>query len=312
MMRVALSKKLKQAIGSLDGSLLEEILDSINIDNFEITEGVISIPLSQVKDVSLLQENLKKISTSSGREFAVSVKENMAIIPINKYRTSYTSNFQIGNRSTLQATELDFSETELKNEIIKLYKLFDDLISKKLAELRHSNKKLLIIVGENHFGRKSLLVELVLIKLAEKYGIKNLVTETSQELLAKIRSITPAINYPNLSFLIPVVDNQGIKAISADPDCKKSDSIREKNIKLALGELNEDAIFISGVNHLLTFTTDNEINSKFEFLSINAVNLTEQESKEFKSLSKDLSSARVLFGLVEEPPQMPNFNLGLF
>lgn len=185
-----------------------------------------------------------------------------------------------------RSPELNFSETRLKDELIQFYRLYDDLISKKMAELKHSNKNLIVIVGEDHFKRKSLLVELVLIKLAEKYGIKNLVTEVSKELLAKVRLTTPDIHHINVIWLMPVVDQQGMETIPADPDHMQSDHIREANMKFALSKLNENAIFITGVNHLLAFVTDPELNSKFDFLPINAMNLTELELRYFKSLSK--------------------------
>lgn len=67
-----LTKKLMQKLGSIDGEMMIRKLSLFNIIDFKIINEGISIPISQVKDISALRNSLHN-SSRVGLEYQVNI-----------------------------------------------------------------------------------------------------------------------------------------------------------------------------------------------------------------------------------------------
>jgi hypothetical protein len=167
-----------------------------------------------------------------------------------------------------------------------LYQLLDSKIAEKFKIAKKSGKKIIIAVGENHIGRKSLLIELLVLRLAKKYGINTLAGEPDSRLLELIRRMNITADNPNFSFVFSDAEKMGMRVVGIDADCEASDLVRNTSMKNRLVALDDHCVFIAGVNHLYhVVMSSSEISNKYEVLSINAINLTTQELNEFRRMS---------------------------
>lgn len=56
-------------------------------------------------------------------------------------------------------------------------------ISDGMKEAEASGKKLVVVLGENHGSRDSMLLEVISLDIAQKHGVRNLAIEQTQESL---------------------------------------------------------------------------------------------------------------------------------
>lgn len=75
----------------------------------------------------------------------------------------------------------DESRPTNQADVTKLYNELFEKISKEKEEADKKGKKLTILLGENHNNRDALLVNLMIIDIASKIGVKNLVHEALAE-----------------------------------------------------------------------------------------------------------------------------------
>ena len=101
------------------------------------------------------------------------------------HRSAYT----LLQSSFFKAGLINKSKERLTQELTDIYCKYDTIISQRLAASKSEGKKLLIAIGEEHYNRKSLIIELVIAHLARKNGIHNCALELNNDSLAFIRIV---------------------------------------------------------------------------------------------------------------------------
>lgn len=183
-------------------------------------------------------------------------------------------------------------QDQLKKEINQLFESLEALLLSKLQATKEKNKKFLILVGDKHYDKTSLVTETILIYLAKKHQFNCLATETPKE-ICKIIMETKQLNdlsdklsiyrdderLHNSEILIRhVIDNALMTVRPVDLDLAtwktlrsyQVTSARENHMLSELAEANENTIFMVGVLHLVKLMNDSKLNSIYDILCINA------------------------------------------
>ncbi len=183
----------------------------------------------------------------------------------------------------------EIQEEKLKLELIELYYVLDNAFSKILFEAKNNNKIPLVITGEEHTKKKSLLVELILTLLAKKYAFKNLAMEITAKSLQELDSSSSSFQIlesvmlqRNFHHVHKIAKESGMTIIPAEGNFLSWNSeLREKNMLNALQQLTAPTIFITGLLHLEYFLSQKESLSNFECLFINAGNAPQSMNEIF-------------------------------
>ncbi len=179
-------------------------------------------------------------------------------------------------------------EYPLLRDLDEQYKALYFQIEKHVLKANETGKKVLILVGEDHRDRKSLILELMILNIANRLGVKNLFTETTHDLQEKIKHMPlDEVMSPNFSFVLKFAQKLGIGTTPCDPEQFNSiEKVRFVAMNQTIVKSNTNSTLFVGVNHLIDISTDEAINESYEVLAINASNIGEEKkSYLFKSLS---------------------------
>ncbi len=185
-------------------------------------------------------------------------------------------------------TDLSTREGPSLSNLREQHSILYAQVEKHILKANENGKKILILVGEDHRDRKSLILELMILDIANRLGIKNLLTETTNGLLENIKHMpTDEVMSPNFSFVLKFAQKLGFETTPCDPEQFNSiEKVRVVAMNQAIVKSNTNSTFFVGVNHLIDISTDEAINETYEILSINASNIgDEKKSHLFKSLS---------------------------
>ncbi|MCE3233670.1 MAG: hypothetical protein K0R98_1927 [Rickettsiaceae bacterium] len=150
----------------------------------------------------------------------------------------------------------------------ELYKTIE--AEKKSAE--SSGKKLLVLIGEDHIDRRSLIAEAMAINICKDVGVNDFITETTPNLLKSIlKDHADQITSPNYSFALKVAQTRGINLHSGDPkQFSMNPGKREKAINTSITTLDKNSIMIVGVCHLKHILESKDIKEKYNVVAIDA------------------------------------------
>lgn len=158
-------------------------------------------------------------------------------------------------------------------ELFELSNKVSEILNSANKDAKKLNKKLLLIVLEDHLQRKSLLSQIIILNHAKSQNIKNIVVEASEELIKKGRKEKNPDLAPNFATIVSWADKENLKLIPADSNHLEYDIIRILNMKQTLKELNDNAVFIMGINHLKDFQNDVFLNQNYHIVALNNTNL---------------------------------------
>ncbi len=178
-----------------------------------------------------------------------------------------------------------------------LYENLQSQIAKHFSASKEHQKRLLIIVGEDHFEKKSLLIELMILDIINKFGFRDLLTETTNDLLQDMLNNLNSKSIVNILFVLKFAKKLGFKIHSNDPkQFNPNVEIRTRSMIQSLIESNSDGVFIVGALHLSDICHDESIRRVYDVLSINANN-TGKEEREFLSITPNCPIQKLDFAL---------------
>ena len=274
--------QIKEAMpADVEETFVRGILENMNITIFDNNPSPEELMLWTPEPDDAV--DLSSVFTPLEEKFSDDMDEVFTTFLPSQQSLDVSLSSNLVDRSHRLLPNPEYSKQKLSEEILGLYNLLDDLLSKKTNQLKTNNKKLLIVLGEGHRSRKSLVIEYISLQLLNKYGIEHVVSETTEELLTTIRSQEIEHDSPNFSFFLPIAEKNGLKITAGELDNHQSDFQREKVFKQKIHDLNNHCMFLTGMNHLPAFITDKELSKQFELLIINAANLSEQEKARYKA-----------------------------
>jgi hypothetical protein len=154
-------------------------------------------------------------------------------------------------------------------------------IEEKLQKAQLSNKKLLILIGEDHGSWESFILELLALDICKKNNIQNFFAECSQKML----KIITQNNIPNFWKQYKNEDHTNVifkAALKNDMSVHLVDPLHLENItgkvtyKQRADKINEvllctpgNAIFCVGATHLFDIISQESLSLKYEMITFN-------------------------------------------
>lgn len=173
-------------------------------------------------------------------------------------------------------TALQSREPPSFEQLRELYHMLYSQIEKTILQAQLSGKNALIVGLEDHDDRKSLFVEFMIIDIANRLGIKNLMIEADPDLLEELKTDSlDSITSPNIPFILKLAKEYEFKILPCDPHPLKCEEVRIIGINQSILKSNENSVFFIGVNHLKHISLDKDISQMYEVLNLNASNIGE-------------------------------------
>jgi hypothetical protein len=171
--------------------------------------------------------------------------------------------------------EVPLSAAQQYERICNMYSKLNEQVNGAVERARAHNKKILITIGEDHGDRRSLIIHLLIINLILRNKLaKKLMVEAPQSFLEILKNEKPGEKkYVNLQYLLQIAEQDGFTIIPVDPSPFDDNEKRHQGFKESALALNDDVMFVTGVNHLSFLHEDAQIQEKFESLAINAANI---------------------------------------
>jgi len=182
-------------------------------------------------------------------------------------------------------------------------------IKKALKQARAAQKPLLILIGENHYDKKHLLLQYMLLHIAERLAIDTLFVESSLSSLEGMKAyfsdlendISPIGQLKkeceeNIHFILKAAENK-LHIIPCDPlhnafieYLKHTNAaiiqetegwrIRQEVMNQTLLTTKKHALYITGALHLKDIAEDTKIQNHFHLVTINAPDGLEEHLQE--------------------------------
>lgn len=156
----------------------------------------------------------------------------------------------------------DFEET---------YKILYDNINQCIATARKNNKKALILIGENHLERKSLILELMILNISKDLGINNFLIECREEYLKTTLAATPEEHTSqNHEYALEYAKKHKFEMFACDPKAalfySRDSTAREARASAINHSINidKDAVALVGMHHLMHIFEDKDIKNNYE------------------------------------------------
>lgn len=172
-------------------------------------------------------------------------------------------------------------ENSILQTLGELYIKIKESIEDKLQKAQSSNKKLLILIGEDHGSRESFILEFLALDICKKNNIYNFFAECSQKMLKIITQNNIAhfwAQYKNEDhtsalfkvalkndMLVHLVDPLHYENITGEVTYKQ----RADKINEVLLAANENAIFCVGATHLFDIISLESLSLKYEIITFN-------------------------------------------
>lgn len=165
--------------------------------------------------------------------------------------------------------------------LLETYKKIESIVIDASEKAKMMNKKLLLLVGETHIDREPLVLQTMLIHIAHRQGIRNILAEMPPGASDQIDEFVDNPDFmisPNLAFSLKMARDQlGMKITEADVDydddfdsLEKLMTIRDKHFSKKCLMTNEDTIFIMGFCHLHgVLTTIQASDTPYHAIAIN-------------------------------------------
>lgn len=199
---------------------------------------------------------------------------------------AYLANLS-SKRGDLPISKFDGAPKSLEEKAKALYKQLSNLIAKEHKQAVKNGKKLMIVMGEDHTDRGSMLAELMLLKIAQDRKIGNLIVEADDDILKLIRdNYKQGKEHPiHIPEIIAYADQEKINVIAGD-DPTQTNEQRETLMIQAIHDLNQDGLFLMGSSHMPAVLAQKEQLSKDKHIVI--LNITSTSAPKQASLSEEL------------------------
>lgn len=257
--------------GYISSEFAEEILQKYNEHNQTPSFYWSGKRTNYWNDGIIISENNKPTGFAGGVEIPYS---------FDFFLSSFTSLDFLQKRKELSNEE----QLSLFSELRKIYSSIDNLIFEKLKISKEEGKKLILLVCEDHTEKKSFLIEALILRLAVKHNIFNLLLEGSEQLHNNFRTNTKDC-WVNASPLLKMADDLQLNTIPTEPEEGLDDPIRTLHMKIKLDNLEDNAIFILGLGHINSIK-DNHLSSKYEFVKINIANIDDEKFQTYDDFTK--------------------------
>lgn len=195
-----------------------------------------------------------------------------------------------------------------ETHIETLYEQMKTLVSQGLTKSRESGKKLLIIAGEKHDTRASLLLQALLLHIVNEVNIRNLFVEAWPDLLRKLVYEQRDQKTLNAEYSVPLAHNLRMNLIAADIDLSSgciSNHERESFMMTQILSLNENSLFICGCGHIKNLKLNEVLQRQYHIVAMN-INCLSQRQMTFE-LSKTESQeqrAQLVFAVSDQVMQI--------
>jgi hypothetical protein len=200
--------------------------------------------------------------------------------------------------------EKPLTVVDQEGRVYSMYRKLRKEIEDTVTRARANNKKILITIGENHGDKRALIIELLIINLIlEKNLLTTLTVEAPQSLLDTLKNEKNAIDqkYLNLRHVLEIAEQANFTILPIDPNPDDDNELRHEYFKQATLALNQDVMFVTGINHLAFLHEDEQIRNKYESLAINAANVN-SSSLLFELIFSPYDNSDLLKVLAENSP----------
>ena len=187
------------------------------------------------------------------------------------------------NKEITEAIDNFHPECTLQPIVSNLYTKMQDSIESELKKAQLSNKKLLILIGEDHKSWDSFVLELLALDICKKNNIYNFFAETCPETLQIIsthKSIHFWETYNNgdhydllyrtalkNDMLLHLVDPLNFESMEGKVTYKQRADKMNEVLLCTPG----DAILCVGAAHVIDIISEKSLSSKYEILALNTV-----------------------------------------
>jgi hypothetical protein len=182
--------------------------------------------------------------------------------------------YQMPHRGIAFPVEQDFHDNKCnaKNEIRDVYKNLLSKVINKISRIKADDKKLLIVIGEDHFDRRALAIQFLFIQHLFKIHNINLMIQPDQCFIDKVRNGLVMPIHVNAHSLIKFADENKINLTSLSPRKGLSIDIFISEMKKSLMQADKDAAIIIGSKFLTYIDEDKDLNAKYDTLIIDSDN----------------------------------------
>ncbi len=171
-----------------------------------------------------------------------------------------------------------------EHEILRNYQMLSSFIKKEHTSALIQGKKFIIVVGESHPKRRSLLIEIMILKIAHQLGMENILFEWDDHLLEfherlkNIQDLNQKTDLPSAfdflaaSYVYLLSKSLGLKnyAICNEGLVDKDHHAKDKCMSETTRDLSiSNAIIIMGAAHMQGFLERYPLGEEFHIAAIN-------------------------------------------
>lgn len=173
-----------------------------------------------------------------------------------------------------------FASPPAHEHLLFLYDQLRTLILQELEIAKKEEKKLLIVAGEEHTNKGSLLLQIMMLYILHEANINNLLVEASPDLLYNLIYSSRNFKAVIAEHSVPLASNElKMNLIHADLDLQKEVTLeeREKYMIDQCLKTNNDCCFITGAAHLKGMLTNKLLKDKYHTLGLNIRCITPEQ-----------------------------------
>lgn len=191
-------------------------------------------------------------------------------------------------------------DKELTEQFKSVFEQVIDEIKKAKEAAKTENKRLMILIGEDHHGLNSLVIELMTYLVAKELGINTVLTEQDQKMLDHFnrtgKRLTRASQWGVIiTFLNIVKENKG-KIVPIDIEQTKfldegirgtsaeDVALRDQTMAQCANQVNSDVVCVVGDGHLYGLLNKTDLASNFYVLPMST---TIADYKKIQKLTKN-------------------------
>ncbi len=287
------------------------ILEFFSPDNIKIVQNKVSGAniINIICENNSIRLGVQSLKALSGR-ITILIGEQIASfveLSVKRGHVDEDSAQEIRNSYKHIITVLRTRECPLFGNLREQYNALYSQLEKHILKSNENGKKVLILVGEEHSDRRSLLLDLIILDIASRLGVKSLLAEIDDNSLGaflKIRKhmYIDELTSDNINFFLGFAENLGFEITACDPKpsqpgCVVMNQPRCEAINQSIVKSNTNSVCIGGLSHLMHISTDKAINDLFEILSINASHIGEEKKSHYFKCFLYIEQIMLSFGL---------------
>ena len=188
---------------------------------------------------------------------------------------------------------------ELEEQFRNVFKYVIDEIKQAKECAKTENKRLMILIGEDHHGLNSLVIELMAYLVAKELGVNTILTEQDQKMLDHFNQTGRRLTRGNqwgviIDFLKIVKENKGeiipidveqTKLFDKGPVVpEKEGPVRDATMAQCANQVKSDVVCVIGDGHMYGMLHKTDLTSNFHVLPIST---TIADYKKIQQLQRD-------------------------